>query len=97
MSQDNVIRFEPLKNDHTPETNIAIRIQGGRHPLIELCTEVYVKNDTSLVGGQGLLPEDEEQDYVPALAANSLNPDLSVMILTVSFFRNYFSFLVDTD
>ncbi|GAA5902689.1 uncharacterized protein JCM6883_007208 [Sporobolomyces salmoneus] len=30
-----------------------INIQGGRHPLAELCTNEFVKNDTSLVGGRG--------------------------------------------
>ncbi|GAA5902660.1 uncharacterized protein JCM6883_007199 [Sporobolomyces salmoneus] len=35
-----------------------IKIQGGRHPLAELCTNEFVKNDTSLVGGRGIDPKD---------------------------------------
>ncbi|GAA5852579.1 hypothetical protein JCM3766R1_005370 [Sporobolomyces carnicolor] len=31
-----------------------IKIQGGRHPLAELCANDFVRNDTALVGGRGI-------------------------------------------
>ncbi|GAA5961736.1 hypothetical protein JCM3765_000494 [Sporobolomyces pararoseus] len=31
-----------------------LKVQGGRHPLAELCTQNFVKNDAALVGGRGI-------------------------------------------
>ncbi|GAA6016452.1 hypothetical protein JCM11491_002419 [Sporobolomyces phaffii] len=31
-----------------------LNVQGGRHPLAELCTSEFIKNDISLVGGRGI-------------------------------------------
>ncbi|GAA5886223.1 hypothetical protein JCM16303_004466 [Sporobolomyces ruberrimus] len=30
------------------------KVQGGRHPLAELCTNEFVKNDVELIGGKGI-------------------------------------------
>ncbi|CAG8587142.1 7126_t:CDS:10, partial [Dentiscutata heterogama] len=40
------------------DENILI-IEKGRHPLQELCINVFVANDTRLVGGRGILDDDE--------------------------------------
>ncbi|CAG8717154.1 11818_t:CDS:10, partial [Dentiscutata erythropus] len=40
------------------DENILI-IEKGRHPLQELCINVFVANDTRLVGGRGTLDDDE--------------------------------------
>ncbi|GAA6016434.1 hypothetical protein JCM11491_002410 [Sporobolomyces phaffii] len=31
-----------------------LKVQGGRHPLAELCTSEFIKNDISLIGGRGI-------------------------------------------
>ncbi|GJN92911.1 hypothetical protein Rhopal_005953-T1 [Rhodotorula paludigena] len=38
------------------------KISKGRHPLAELCVETFVPNNTSLVGGQGLVKHDSDED-----------------------------------
>ncbi|RIB15967.1 muts domain V-domain-containing protein [Gigaspora rosea] len=41
------------------DENILI-IEKGRHPLQELCINVFVANDTKLIGGRGILNDDDE-------------------------------------
>ncbi|CAG8489217.1 10316_t:CDS:10 [Ambispora gerdemannii] len=44
------------------EENI-LKIVKGRHPLQELCVDVFVANDTNLAGGKGIIkPEDKENE-----------------------------------
>ncbi|CAG8786426.1 15533_t:CDS:10, partial [Racocetra persica] len=47
------------------DENVLI-IEKGRHPLQELCINVFVANDTKLVGGKGILDESDEmyEDYL---------------------------------
>ncbi|KAI5479415.1 hypothetical protein MNV49_003559 [Pseudohyphozyma bogoriensis] len=57
-------------------------IKQGRHPLVELCVTSFVKNDTSLIGGQGI-------DWNVDLDSEDLKPmpedgpqNLSMLIVT---------------
>ncbi|CAG8445606.1 11405_t:CDS:10, partial [Scutellospora calospora] len=61
------------------DENILI-IEKGRHPLQELCVNVFVANDTKLVGGRGVLDEDDKM-YEDSLTSENDTYN-SVMLLS---------------
>ncbi|GAA5933957.1 hypothetical protein JCM10213_008486 [Rhodosporidiobolus nylandii] len=52
-------------------------IINGRHPLAELCVESFVRNSTSLMGGQGRLvnPDEDEKPDIALLDASAAPGD----------------------
>lgn len=60
----------------------------GRHPLVEIVVDSYVKSDSSLLGGRGVgweegLDEDERSRYLMPVEEGCLNPNHSMIIVTV--------------
>ncbi|ORY59033.1 muts domain V-domain-containing protein [Leucosporidium creatinivorum] len=61
------------------------RIIGGRHPLVELCVDSFVKNDLALRGGQGAAwgaQEDVKPDLEALDEPEYLDPNRSMLIVT---------------
>ncbi|SCZ91293.1 BZ3500_MvSof-1268-A1-R1_Chr1-2g01313 [Microbotryum saponariae] len=58
-------------------------IRGGRHPLVELCVDSFVRNDVRLVGGAVMNTEEEARaDSEDNEGVNEARRDSSVMVVT---------------
>jgi hypothetical protein len=66
-------------------------INRGRHPLVELCVESYVKNDVYLVGSMGVQDDAEDLEVNnrspvqvgPNVGENFLDQNQSIIVVTV--------------
>ncbi|SGY37587.1 BQ5605_C003g01840 [Microbotryum silenes-dioicae] len=58
-------------------------IRGGRHPLVELCVDSFVRNDVRLVGGAVMTTEEEARaDSEEIEGVDEARRDSSVMVVT---------------
>ncbi|CAI2171965.1 328_t:CDS:10 [Funneliformis geosporum] len=58
LSLTECARKYKYRRPHVVNENI-LEIEKGRHPLQELCVDVFVANDTKIAGGNGIINEDD--------------------------------------